>query len=48
MFEFIVNPGGTNEKFVRQRIKNAQIITYADNTTIFEQIVNKKSRCDDY
>ena len=39
----IVNPGGTNEKFVRQYIKNAQILTYADNTTIFEQIANKKA-----
>ena len=39
----IVNPGGTNEKFIRQTIKNAQILTYADNTTIFEQIANKKA-----
>ena len=37
----IVNPGGTNEKFVRSRIKNAQIIIYPDNTRIFEQLVDK-------
>lgn len=36
----IVNPGGTNEKYVRSHIKNAQIILYPDNTTIFEQIIN--------
>jgi len=39
----IVNPGGTNQKFVRGHIKNAQIITYPDNTTIFEQIVQKNA-----
>ncbi len=37
----IVNPGGTNEKFVRQHINNAQVIVYPDNTRIFEQIINK-------
>lgn len=34
----IVNPGGSNEKFIRQQLKNAQIIVYPDNTTIFEQL----------
>ncbi len=37
----IVNPGGTNEKFVRKHIKNAQIIIYPDNTRIFAQIIDK-------
>ena len=37
----IVNPGGTNEKFVRQYIKNAQIIVYPDNTLVFAQIIDK-------
>ena len=33
-----MNPGGTNQKFVRANIKKAQVIVYPDNTTIFEQI----------
>ncbi|OUS13834.1 hypothetical protein A9Q89_02240 [Gammaproteobacteria bacterium 53_120_T64] len=37
----VVNPGGTNEKFVRQHIKKADIIVYPDNTRIFQQIVDK-------
>ncbi len=39
----IVNPGGTNEKYVRKNIKVAQIIIHPDNTTIFEQIINKQA-----
>lgn len=39
----IVNPGGTNEKFVHATIKDAQIIIHPDNTTIFEQILNKQA-----
>ena len=35
----IVNPGGTNESFVRSTIKNARIIVYPDNNTIFEQLL---------
>jgi cyclohexadienyl dehydratase len=34
----IVNPGGTNERFARANIKNAEILTYSDNVTIFEEI----------
>jgi cyclohexadienyl dehydratase len=34
----IVNPGGTNERFTRANIKNAEIKLYADNVTIFDQI----------
>ncbi|MBV1915787.1 MAG: gamma subclass chorismate mutase AroQ [Pseudomonadales bacterium] len=34
----IVNPGGTNQKFVQSNIKNARVTVYPDNTTIFEQI----------
>jgi cyclohexadienyl dehydratase len=34
----IVNPGGTNERFARAHIKNAEIKTYDDNVTIFDQI----------
>jgi len=34
----IVNPGGTNERFVRTNIKNADIRLYPDNLTIFDEI----------
>jgi cyclohexadienyl dehydratase len=34
----IVNPGGTNERFTRANVKNAEIKTYNDNVTIFEEI----------
>ena len=34
----IVNPGGTNERFARANIKNAEIRVYADNVTIFDEI----------
>lgn len=39
----IVNPGGTNEQFVRQYIKQAKIVIFDDNNLIFEQIANKKA-----
>ena len=35
----IVNPGGTNERFVRDRIKRATIVPYPDNRSIFQEIV---------
>ena len=34
----IVNPGGTNERFARANIKSAEIKTYSDNVTIFDEI----------
>jgi cyclohexadienyl dehydratase len=34
----IVNPGGTNERFTRANIRNAEIKTYNDNVTIFDEI----------
>jgi cyclohexadienyl dehydratase len=34
----IVNPGGTNERFARTNIKNAELKTYSDNVTIFDEI----------
>ncbi len=34
----IVNPGGTNEQYVRANLHNAQIRVYPDNRTIFEEI----------
>jgi cyclohexadienyl dehydratase len=36
----IVNPGGTNERFVRTNIRNAEIRLYPDNATIFNEIAN--------
>jgi cyclohexadienyl dehydratase len=34
----IVNPGGTNERFARGNIRNAEIRIYSDNVTIFDEI----------
>jgi len=39
----IVNPGGTNEKFVIEKIKNAQIVSHQDNRTIFFAIINDQA-----
>ncbi len=35
----VVNPGGTNERFVREQIKRATIVLHPDNRSIFEEIV---------
>ncbi|MDQ8708028.1 transporter substrate-binding domain-containing protein [Streptomyces sp. LHD-70] len=35
----IVNPGGTNEEFARENIKQATIKLHPENTTIFQEIV---------
>lgn len=35
----IVNPGGTNERFVRERIKRAIVMVHPDNRTIFDEII---------
>lgn len=35
----IVNPGGTNEKFVREHIHRATILAHPDNRTIFDEIL---------
>ncbi|GGV34786.1 transporter substrate-binding domain-containing protein [Streptomyces spectabilis] len=39
----IVNPGGTNEQFARDRIKRATITVHPDNTTIFQEIVDGRA-----
>src|SRR6202165_4250421 len=36
----IVNPGGTDERFAKANIRTAEIKTYSDNVTIFDQIAN--------
>jgi cyclohexadienyl dehydratase len=35
----IVNPGGTNERFVRTQIRQATVLVHPDNRTIFGEIV---------
>jgi len=39
----IVNPGGTNERFAREHLKQAKLEVYPDNVTIFDQIVQGKA-----
>lgn len=39
----IVNPGGTNERFARARIKQASITVHPDNVSIFDQIVQGRA-----
>jgi cyclohexadienyl dehydratase len=36
----VVNPGGTNAEFDKDRLHNAQVVNYPDNNTIFEQLAN--------
>jgi cyclohexadienyl dehydratase len=35
----IVNPGGTNEQFVRAKLQRARVMVFPDNRTIFDEIV---------
>ena len=39
----IVNPGGTNERFVRANFKQAKIEIFPDNVTIWDQILAGKA-----
>ena len=39
----IVNPGGSNEKFVRTNLKKAQIVSFPDNTKIFDELVARRA-----
>jgi cyclohexadienyl dehydratase len=34
----IVNPGGTNEQYVRSNLHHAQVIVFADNRAVFDEI----------
>jgi cyclohexadienyl dehydratase len=36
----VVNPGGTNADFDKERLHTAQIVTYPDNNTIFELLTD--------
>ena len=35
----IVNPGGTNERFARANVKQAEIVVFPSNATIFDELV---------
>ena len=35
----IVNPGGTNERFARANVRQAEIIVFPNNATIFDELV---------
>jgi cyclohexadienyl dehydratase len=39
----IVNPGGTNERFVREHLPAATIIVHADNRTIFAELIARRA-----
>ncbi|MCJ8277873.1 MAG: transporter substrate-binding domain-containing protein [Bdellovibrionales bacterium] len=38
-----VNPGGTNESFARKTIKKAKIVTFQNNSQIFQHILDNKA-----
>ena len=39
----IVNPGGTNQRFLANNISHAQVILHDDNRTIFQEIIDGKA-----
>ena len=39
----VVNPGGTNEQFLRSRVTRATILMHPDNRTIFEEILSGRA-----
>jgi cyclohexadienyl dehydratase len=39
----IENPGGSNERFARANFKNARIVIFNDNTTIFDEILQGRA-----
>lgn len=39
----VVNPGGTNHRFVKSNIKRARVLIHDDNRTIFQQLVQRKA-----
>ncbi|MBV9847719.1 MAG: transporter substrate-binding domain-containing protein [Kutzneria sp.] len=36
----VVNPGGTNEQFVRSHLHRATILPWPDNNTVFDQLIS--------
>lgn len=39
----VVNPGGTNQQFVRERLSRAQVTVHPDNRTIFAEIAGGRA-----
>lgn len=39
----VVNPGGTNEQYVRDNVHRAKVLVHPDNRTIFEEIIAKRA-----
>ena len=39
----IVNPGGTNERFARANVKQAEIIVFPNNAAIFDELVANRA-----
>jgi cyclohexadienyl dehydratase len=39
----IVNPGGSNEKFDRANLRQAEIVVFPDNTRIFDELVSGRA-----
>ncbi|MBP1816503.1 transporter substrate-binding domain-containing protein [Mycobacterium sp. OAE908] len=36
----VVNPGGTNADFDKEHLRQAEVVTYPDNNTIFDQLID--------
>lgn len=39
----VVNPGGTNERYVRDHLHRAQVTVHPDNRTVFEEILDGRA-----
>lgn len=39
----VVNPGGTNERYVREHLHRAQVEVHPDNRTVFEEILDGRA-----
>lgn len=39
----ITNAGGTNERFAKSHLKNAQLLTIKDNTKVFDELIQKNA-----
>jgi cyclohexadienyl dehydratase len=39
----VVNPGGTNERFVRESLRRAQVSIHPDNRTVFDEIASNRA-----
>lgn len=39
----VVNPGGTNERFVREQVTHARLVVHPDNRSIFDEVVQGRA-----